>query len=295
MAGTTTSSAGDGAQAIDRAARVLVRLVESDDVVTLTSLMEDTQLPKSTAARVLRALERNGLAQRRRGGGFRPGPVLVEYARRDSSVGDLATLAWPFLEQLGQLTGETVNVAIPTPGGVARVAQVDSSHPLGAGNWVGSRIPIHASSMGKVFMAFGAAQPPFGRLAKLGPNTITDLSALLTGLLLGLTLPPRLPWWMPLIGGIVAIALGKQVFGGLGHNIFNPALVGRAVLFVSWSKYMTTSYLVDPGAAVVNNLTVKGINAVTGATPLAAQGLVRKDELTISATRYYKPLLLGNP
>lgn len=176
------TSVEDGSQAIDRAARILVRLVESDDVVTLTSVMEDTQLPKSTAARVLRALERNGLAQRRRGGGFRPGPVLVEYARRDSSVGDLATLAWPFLERLGQITGETVNVAIPTPGGVARVAQVDSSHPLGAGNWVGSRIPIHASSMGKVFMAFGAAQPPFGRLAKLGPNTITDLAVLVADL-----------------------------------------------------------------------------------------------------------------
>jgi len=172
----------DGAQAIDRAARILVRLVESDEVVTLSGVMEDTQLPKSTAARLLRALERNGLAQRRRGGGFRPGPVLVEYARRDTSVGDLATLAWPFLERLGQMTGETANVAIPTPGGVARVAQVDSNHPLGAGNWVGSRIPIHASSMGKVFMAFGAAQPPFGRLAKLGPNTITDMSELLADL-----------------------------------------------------------------------------------------------------------------
>ncbi len=172
----------DGAQAIDRAAKILVRLVESDEVVTLSGVMADTQLPKSTAARLLRALERNGLAQRRRGGGFRPGPVLVEYARRDSSVGDLATLAWPFLERLGQATGETANVAIPTPGGVARVAQVDSNHPLGAGNWVGRRIPIHASSMGKVFMAFGAAQPPFGRLARLGPNTITDLGELLAEL-----------------------------------------------------------------------------------------------------------------
>ena len=172
----------DGAQAIDRAARILVRLVESDDVVTLSGVMEDTQLPKSTAARLLRALERNGLAQRRRGGGFRPGPVLVEYARRDSSVGDLATLAWPFLERLGQTTGETTNVAIPTPGGVARVAQVNSNHPLGAGNWIGNKIPIHASSMGKVFMAFAAAQPPFGRLAKLGPNTITDLAELLAEL-----------------------------------------------------------------------------------------------------------------
>jgi DNA-binding IclR family transcriptional regulator len=172
----------EGAQAIDRAARILVRLVESEEPVTLASVMEETRLPKTTAARLLRALERNGLAQRRRGGGFRPGPVLVDYARRDSSVGDLATLAWPFLERLGRATGETANVAIPTPTGVARLAQVDSTHPLGAGNWVGARIPIHASSLGKVFMAFGAAQPPFGRLARLGPNTITQLPDLLAEL-----------------------------------------------------------------------------------------------------------------
>jgi len=126
----------DGAQAIDRAARILVRLVESEEVVTLSGVMEETNLPKSTAARLLRALERNGLAQRRRGGGFRPGPVLVDYARRDTSVGDLATLAGPFLERLGRNTGETTNIGIPTPGGVARLAQVDSTHPLGAGNWV---------------------------------------------------------------------------------------------------------------------------------------------------------------
>jgi DNA-binding IclR family transcriptional regulator len=172
----------DGAQAIDRAARILVRLVESEEVVTLSGVMEETNLPKSTAARLLRALERNGLAQRRRGGGFRPGPVLVDYARRDTSVGDLATLAWPFLERLGLTTGETTNIGIPTPGGVARLAQVDSTHPLGAGNWVGARIPIHASSMGKLFMAFGAAQPPFGRLAKLGPGTITSMPDLLAEL-----------------------------------------------------------------------------------------------------------------
>jgi DNA-binding IclR family transcriptional regulator len=108
--------------------------------------------------------------------------VLVEYARRDTSVGDLGTLAWPFLEGLGRSTGETANVAIPTPAGVARLAQVDSNHPLGAGNWTGARIPIHASSMGKVFMAFGAAQPPFGRLAKLGPRTITSMADLLAEL-----------------------------------------------------------------------------------------------------------------
>jgi IclR family transcriptional regulator, acetate operon repressor len=169
----------EGSQAIDRAARILVRLVESDDAVTLAGVVQETSLPKTTAARLLRALERNGLAQRKRGGGFRPGPVLVEYARRDASVGDLATLALPFLERLGQATGETANIGIPTPTGVSRLAQVDGNHPLGAGNWVGRRIPAHASSLGKVFMAFGAAQPPFGRLARYGASTITSLPELL--------------------------------------------------------------------------------------------------------------------
>jgi H+/Na+-translocating ferredoxin:NAD+ oxidoreductase subunit D len=127
------------------------------------------------------------------------------------------------------------------------------------------------------------------------PITILDLSAVLTGLLLGLVLPPKLPFWMPLLGGAVAIALGKQVFGGLGHNIFNPALVGRAVLFVSYTKYMTTSYLVSPKAPMLTGEAIKSINAITTATPLAAQGLVRKDELAIAASRYYGPLLFGNP
>ncbi len=167
---------------MDRAARVLVQLIETDEVMTLSGVMHESKLPKSTAARVLRALERNGLAQRQPGGGFRPGPVLVEYARRDASVGDLAAIARPFLEELGEATGETANIAIPTPSGVTRLAQVDSTHPLGAGNWAGSRIPIHASSLGKVFMAFGAAQPPFGRLAKLGPRTLTSMDELLSDL-----------------------------------------------------------------------------------------------------------------
>lgn len=173
------TSAETGTQAIDRAAQILLHLIERDEAITLASLAAETRLPKSTAARLLRALERNGLAQRRPKGGFRPGPALVDYARRETSIGDLATLALPFLEHLEETTGETANIAIPTPTGVARLAQVDSRHPLGAGNWIGRRIPLHASSMGKVFMAFGAAQPPTGRLAKLAPNTITSMPELL--------------------------------------------------------------------------------------------------------------------
>jgi len=67
------------------------------------------------------------------------------------------------------------------------------------------------------------------------PQTILDGSALVTGLLLALTLPPRTPWWIAAVGAFVAIALGKMLFGGLGYNIFNPALVGRAFVTLSWA------------------------------------------------------------
>lgn len=71
------------------------------------------------------------------------------------------------------------------------------------------------------------------------PKTVLDGSAILTGLLLAYNLPPDIPFWIPVIGGIVSIILGKQLFGGLGQNIFNPALVGRAFLQISWPVYMT--------------------------------------------------------
>jgi len=70
--------------------------------------------------------------------------------------------------------------------------------------------------------------------------TVGDLSSIVTGMLLAFVLPPSSPLWMVAIGAFVAIILGKQIFGGLGYNIFNPALVARAVLLASWPVYMTT-------------------------------------------------------
>ena len=69
---------------------------------------------------------------------------------------------------------------------------------------------------------------------------INDLSALLTGLLLGMNLPSSLPWWMVVIGSLIAIGIGKMSFGGLGNNLFNPALVGRVFLLISFPAAMTT-------------------------------------------------------
>ena len=70
--------------------------------------------------------------------------------------------------------------------------------------------------------------------------TVGDLSSVVTGMLLAFVLPPSSPLWMVAIGAFVAIILGKQIFGGLGYNPFNPALVARAVLLASWPVYMTT-------------------------------------------------------
>ena len=71
-------------------------------------------------------------------------------------------------------------------------------------------------------------------------TTVNDWSAVITGILLALTLPPGFPLWMAAVGGAVAIGLGKALFGGLGYNPFNPALVGRAFLQASFPMAITT-------------------------------------------------------
>ncbi len=80
---------------------------------------------------------------------------------------------------------------------------------------------------------------PFNRNLSGLQMIFGDGSAAVTGVILGLSLPPTAPWWIPVVGGIAAILIGKQLFGGLGNNVFNPALVGRAILSVSWTVYMT--------------------------------------------------------
>ncbi len=88
------------------------------------------------------------------------------------------------------------------------------------------------------------------------PVAITDLSAVITGILLAFNIPPTAPWWIAVIGSVFAIAIAKQAFGGIGQNFINPALAGRAMLLASWPVIMTT--WVSPGA-----------DAVSTATPLA--------------------------
>ena len=98
--------------------------------------------------------------------------------------------------------------------------------------------------------------------------TVSDGSAVLTGILLAFNVPPEVPLWLPALGSIFAIAIVKQCFGGLGYNIFNPALAGRAFLLAAYPVYMTTKWTVPQGGLI--DAGIMGVDAVTKATPLAA-------------------------
>lgn len=102
------------------------------------------------------------------------------------------------------------------------------------------------------------------------PNSLGDLSAVVTGIILALSLPPALPVWAAIIGSCFAVAIGKMVFGGLGANVFNPAMVGRAFLTVSFGALMTTWTVpatIDSEMPIIS--ADNTINARTQATPLA--------------------------
>lgn len=102
----------------------------------------------------------------------------------------------------------------------------------------------------------------YRKLMKL-PNTVGDLSAAVTGLLLGMNLPATVPYWLPVVGSAFAIVLVKQIFGGIGKNFLNPALAARVFLFLSWPTFMGkfSDIATRPGL---------GSDFVAGATPLAS-------------------------
>lgn len=115
------------------------------------------------------------------------------------------------------------------------------------------------------------------------PSTICDWSAVVTGVLLALNLPATSPWWMVIIGAIVAIGVAKMTFGGLGQNLFNPALVGRVFLLISFPVAMTNW-------APVKGF-IPGVDASTGSTLL---GMVKEGGIeALEGTSYLNLLFLN--
>jgi IclR family transcriptional regulator, acetate operon repressor len=148
-----------GTQAIERAAQLLVRVVEAPRAPSVGELAASAGLPKSTTSRLLAALERQGLVQRLgERGRLRPGPVLLRFATRHGAP-TLVELAQPSLRRLAQASGETINLAVPGPHGVEHLAQEDTAHLVGVTDWVGRRVPFELAANGKCFLAFGSGTP----------------------------------------------------------------------------------------------------------------------------------------
>ena len=116
-------------------------------------------------------------------------------------------------------------------------------------------------------------------------NTISDLSAVVTGILLAFNLPAGLPIWMAILGGVIAIILVKQIFGGIGHNFVNPALVARTILFISFPIAMT----LWSAPSTYSDQEVPAISAVSAATPL---GMLSGEN--VESLPSYRDLFLGN-
>ena len=113
--------------------------------------------------------------------------------------------------------------------------------------------------------------------------TVGDMSAVVTGILLALNLPASTPWWVVFIGAVVAIGVAKMTFGGLGQNLFNPAIVGRVFLLISFPTYMTN--WAKPQGFVGN------FDAFTGATPL---GLAKEGGIAAIESLDYMDMLFMN-
>ncbi|HZB78152.1 MAG TPA: IclR family transcriptional regulator [Solirubrobacteraceae bacterium] len=161
---------------VERAAQLLALVLEPEAGAErgLGELAAAAGLPKSTASRLLATLEQHGLVEQEGArGGFRAGPVIERHAGR-ARERRLRELAEQPMAVLADVTGETVNLAVPGDGGVEHVAQVEGRYFLGTTQWIGRRVPYHATANGKVLLAYRAAEAPAGPLEALTSRTIAD-------------------------------------------------------------------------------------------------------------------------
>jgi len=167
-----------GTQAVDRATSLLIAILNSPEPPLLSELARELGLPKSTTSRILGALERQGLIRRDRNSAYLGGEVLLKYASAQNQDSTLINRMRPVLETLAEKTSESINLAVPGNDDLKLIDQVDGKHLLGATNWIGRNVPYHASALGKVLLAFGAASLPAGNLQSKTARTITSRTQL---------------------------------------------------------------------------------------------------------------------
>ena len=167
-----SSSAPAGTQAVDRAAALVDLVVRADGPLSFTELSDETGLARSTTSRLLAALERTELIERDPAGGYVAGPLFALYAALHDPWPQIARLARPVLEAVGEQTGETVHLGVRRGEDVVHIAQVESTYLLSARDWNLVDVPPHCSSLGKVLYAFDVLPLP-SRLERRTDRTIT--------------------------------------------------------------------------------------------------------------------------
>ncbi len=161
-----TSTTPAGTQAVDRAAALIDLVVRAPEPVSFTELSEETGLARSTTSRLLAALERTDLVERDAAGGYVAGPLFALHAAIHDPWPQVARLARPVLETIGERTGETVHLGVGRGPGVVHIGQVESTFLLSARDWNQVDVPPHCSALGKVLYAHGLLPVPVGRLVQ---------------------------------------------------------------------------------------------------------------------------------
>ncbi|WP_226346686.1 IclR family transcriptional regulator [Agilicoccus flavus] len=168
-------------QSVDRAVTIL-ELLARDGTLGVTALSRELDVHKSTASRLVSALEQRGLVEQvEERGGYRLGPGIVRLAGATDARLDLVTAARPVCRRLAAETGETVNLATLSAGAALYVDQAGAGHNLSGYNWVGQRIPLHATSNGKILLS-ELDEPDLAALVEelvgYTPATVTDRATL---------------------------------------------------------------------------------------------------------------------
>src|SRR5919202_6410171 len=166
-------------QSVDRALQILLAFEGDGGELRVTDLAARLDVHKSTASRLASTLAAHGFLERADGAeAFRLGPRMVRLGMLAAAERDLATVARPAMEELAAATGETVVLSVAAGDEAVDIAQVDSRFLVGGKRWIGLRSPLHATSDGKVLLAFGATELPPGKLVRASRRTITSHRAL---------------------------------------------------------------------------------------------------------------------
>ncbi len=170
---SASTSRSGGTQSLDRAAALIDLVIHSESPMSWSELSEATGLARSTTSRMLAALERTQLLERRTDGLYVGGQLFALYAALHDPWPQVARLADPVMQEVSQRCGETVHLGIARADRVFHIAQVESTYLLRARDWNEVEVPLHTSSLGKLLCALGAIKLPSGPLKRLTPATLT--------------------------------------------------------------------------------------------------------------------------